>query len=558
MKLYKILSLSAIVAAVALTSCSDDKDTWTPGTGINELPPAYFEVQSEQQVVLGMNDTAFSFVVYRASNVGDATFDLAWNGDTELFTLPAQAFFENGEYTDTLQVTFVINDLEQSKPYTMTVTIPDTEDTNLSQNEITFVVEYTPWKDLGMCTYVDNFVGTFFSVGVPQYEVQLEQHPTNKGLYRLVNPYGEGYPYNEPGDWDDTQDYFMYINATDPAKVFICDSNGDPAFFYSGMDWGYGEFVMTSMASYYLMRDDEDSAAEYYGTMNNGMVSFSEGSLLVGMTDYNGGGLYAGGEGGVFMALPGIELWADLGNGEWTDGIVSYLYEEDPLTYYVPVQQSLSETSIYRLVDPYYYFYGNDDVKNDSISSDYDIDLEYLQFDAEDPDCVFIPDQFVYEDWDDEYVYDYYVMNYAEYLVMSAEAEDKTLSNNSIIEFGYNDTFDKAKGTFVFSAGMVYTEYVFDINTGKQVDASRFRGGDESVLVLPGFFTTSTDSDAATSSKATNMSIANIKKIAKSAKLNNNGMLKTFAADSKVKVHGRNAKSKDLRKNIDSMKPIAQ
>ena len=163
-----------------------------------------------------------------------------------------------------------------------------------------------PWESLGMGTYVEDCVSALFGVENVAYAVEVQENMENRGIYRLVNPYGKAYPYNEEGDYDASQNYYMEINAQDPEGVYITRFN-------TGMDWGYGECIVWSMANYYMVRQGlslEDVKAEgLCGTLSEGLITFPKESLLFGMMDYQDGGLYpANGNGKFTVALPGTVI----------------------------------------------------------------------------------------------------------------------------------------------------------------------------------------------------------------------------------------------------------
>ena len=290
---YSSLVVVAITGVGLMASCDDTKDfdgyTVYDGT----VPSVYFQVQPAQDIVIGDNDTQFSFNVYRDNKGAAETVNLTWSGDYTGFNVPSSVTFENGSDVAKATVTFSTSEIQGNHQFDMTVTIAGTENSAFTQSSLTFYALYTTWFDLGNAVYTDYWVGTFFGVENIAYEVKVFEHPINKGLYRVANPYGEAYPYNDPGDWDDTKDYFLYVNASNPSQVFISDADGNPAFFYSGMDWGYGEFIMTTFASYYLRNGNAASAAPYFGSMEDGVIYLAGSSTLCAMAEYNDGGLYS-------------------------------------------------------------------------------------------------------------------------------------------------------------------------------------------------------------------------------------------------------------------------
>lgn len=105
-------------------------------------------------------------------------------------------------------------------------------------------------------SYTDDLISDLFGADAVTYDITLEAFCINgsaNGKYRMVNPYGEDYPYNDDGDWDDSQNYYVTLDATVPTEVKI--SNGP-----LGIDWGYG-----MMGIYDFFE---------YGSLENGVITF--------------------------------------------------------------------------------------------------------------------------------------------------------------------------------------------------------------------------------------------------------------------------------------------
>jgi hypothetical protein len=88
------------------------------------------------------------------------------------------------------------------------------------------------------------------------------------------------------------------------------------------------------------------------------------------------------------LALTKEFEFENIGIGLWTDGIISYLYGVDPLTYEVTVQKAKGTEGIFRVLNPYglgvyAYTEAGDVTKNPC----------YLMIDASDPNAVFIEEQ---------------------------------------------------------------------------------------------------------------------------------------------------------------------
>jgi len=129
------------------------------------------------------------------------------------------------------------------------------------------------------------------------------------GLYRLVNPYGEKYPFNDPGDWDESKDYYLEINAIDPAGVYI------PHWQEVGVDWGYGYIKMSSVAGRNIANGstvEEQKSEGNCGKFVNGVITFPTNSLLIALPTYptsNPGAFYEANENNWFqLILPGVVL----------------------------------------------------------------------------------------------------------------------------------------------------------------------------------------------------------------------------------------------------------
>ncbi len=171
----------------------------------------------------------------------------------------------------------------------------------------TFKVDHSSWTSLGLCEYTDDYIASVYigsAAYCVTYEVEIQENDDTPGLYRLVNPYGEAYPYNDPGDWDDTEDYYMEINASDPDGVYIDYQN-------TGLDWGYGPFYVYSYAAYYL--DYGYSLAMVMmmgccGTFEKGVITFPQMSLLCAMPEYDNYYYYANDYGMFKVVMPGTVI----------------------------------------------------------------------------------------------------------------------------------------------------------------------------------------------------------------------------------------------------------
>ena len=167
-----------------------------------------------------------------------------------------------------------------------------------------------PWVSLGMGVYTDNLICTVFSAAPVTYEVEVLENKETPGLYKLIYPYGEIYPYNEEGDWDSSASYDIEIDATDPDGVILYEQP-------TGADWGYGMMSIQSVGAYYNVYGGYDLAtlkdAGYLGTLKDGVITLPvlERETSAGTAQYQGflsmGGknYYTGSVGEFKLILPG-------------------------------------------------------------------------------------------------------------------------------------------------------------------------------------------------------------------------------------------------------------
>jgi len=202
--------------------------------------------------------------------------------------------------------------LTEAGPYTVVAVSFDKAGEAMDANYLTFEFapagQPSPWESLGMATYREDFVAGLFELENVVYEVEIQENTETPGLYRLVNPYGAAFPYNEDGDYDASKNYYVVIDAQDPAAVTIQNTN-------VGMNWGYGEFSVWSLADYNLTQGatkEQVAEAGMFGTLENGVITFPVKTLLVSMAEYKDGAImYANTNGKFAVALPGVELPED-------------------------------------------------------------------------------------------------------------------------------------------------------------------------------------------------------------------------------------------------------
>lgn len=133
-----------------------------------------------------------------------------------------------------------------------------------------------PWESIGYCTYTEDVVGPLYKAPNVTYSVEVLVNEKKPGIYRMKNPYGELYPLNEEGDYEEGN-VFVDIDASTDDQVFIADQ-------YLGLNWGDGAMGMMSMAYYkiaYAGATVEEVKAEgLFGKLVDEVITFPTKGLL--------------------------------------------------------------------------------------------------------------------------------------------------------------------------------------------------------------------------------------------------------------------------------------
>lgn len=81
------------------------------------------------------------------------------------------------------------------------------------------------WTSLGMAKFQDGWVMPLFlgegeDLADTVYEVEIQQNDANSNIYRLVNPYGVGSPFEEVNEYA-KRNGFVQFNVSDPDHVYF-------------------------------------------------------------------------------------------------------------------------------------------------------------------------------------------------------------------------------------------------------------------------------------------------------------------------------------------------
>ena len=354
-KIFKY-SLLLMASVVALVACKDD-DTTSAGewNATADYADVYFPIDKQVLELDPKDPTTASITVARRNKVGALTveFDKLVNTD-EIFTI-TPAVFADGDSVAKMNVSFpkavvgttynlqltttdprFVSAYSDSLIYNMSVTrvkwnpagymvVTPSDLTWLAANDdagadvrplyvedesgnVVPITNYSVGDTIkGWVRYTDDFITGIFSVTNVTYPVKFQQRDDKPGVYRIVNAYGTNYYYNNSGDYDAANNYYMILHMEDPTHVWM---EFDQSSCDMGMTWSYGAFKLRSLSGTY--GSNPNGAAPYCGTYENGVVTFPAQSFYLAMSDHNGGAWsFYGNPAGAFRLVldPNLDLY---------------------------------------------------------------------------------------------------------------------------------------------------------------------------------------------------------------------------------------------------------
>lgn len=211
--------------------------------------------------------TSYSLKLGRAVATADQTVALTTSLPADI-TVPTSANFAAGEYETELKLTFGPT-VAVGKTYKGSIKLANKDDfdknTAIDSVIVTFQKAYS-WAPYGKVTLTDDLLAGLFGTENVTWKVDAEKAEGFE-VYRLLDPYGEAFPYNEPGDF--TPGAKWVIDANDPNAVIF-----DKTFL--GFDWGYGEFNIWPLD---------------YGTMVNKVITWPANGIAINLPTW--GSTYA-------------------------------------------------------------------------------------------------------------------------------------------------------------------------------------------------------------------------------------------------------------------------
>ena len=300
MKIFNRIFAASVAAIAALTACTTEEYVpATPPTGAQ----VYISADNPSTVTLNRQSESFSLSVLRVDDSADASYVVEVTDTNNVFfsqdVTDVEISFAKGEKESKLVIAVNQDNLVDGESYALDFRIRDEKATTaygLSAFSMLAVLP-EPYVLLGTATLHEDLLTTFFEVETGKaWECEVYENANVPGMLYFKNAFTSEYPNNEPGDYVTTDKYFM-VNVKNPDKVYI-------PYQGLGMDWGYGEFGVVSLISAYF-----EGAADNWGTLKDGVITFPQKGILIQMADYKDGGFYTSNGSGAFVIhLPGAIL----------------------------------------------------------------------------------------------------------------------------------------------------------------------------------------------------------------------------------------------------------
>lgn len=174
---------------------------------------------------------------------------------------PSSVSFAAGEYSSVISID--LSEVPVGKLLKGAIALfADNDNVSKSSINVSLQKAYN-WQPYGTVKITDGLIIDVFNAPSATWQVEALK-AEGLEVYRILEPYGPTYPFNEPGDftlgakWD--------INATNPDAVTFDRT-------YLGFDWGYGEFNI-------VLNGDAK------GKMENKVITFPKGGIVLNLPDY--------------------------------------------------------------------------------------------------------------------------------------------------------------------------------------------------------------------------------------------------------------------------------
>lgn len=309
-------SLALLTVILGFASCDSEKDENYQPASISGSQ-VFFANGLQSKYEISPDANSFAVTISRGAASGALSVPLkVTQSEGSIFTVPTTANFADGEKDASIVITYDPAKIVYGDYATINIEVDDANlTTPYGLSSYKFTAGVTAWVSYGKGYYREDLISTWYSLGNPVYQVDIEKNTVKDGLYRIVNPYGMSYgdAISEAlggDDWadyyDTANDYYMEIDASDPNSVYVLTSKSGAT-----IDPSSGMFGFSSMVAYYLSKgqtvaDIKAAHPEYFGTLKDGIITMPASSMLICEENYNDGAWYIGAKKGLFaVALPG-------------------------------------------------------------------------------------------------------------------------------------------------------------------------------------------------------------------------------------------------------------
>lgn len=370
-KYYKLLIL---LLAVIVTGCSDysDDEVQSPVVPAGNQG-VFFPSSNSSSVELEPTDVKeMTLTIARKESSGAITVPIiAETNDENVFNVPQSVSFASGEKEVSFKVTFP--NAAEGVTYALRLAVEGEELVNPYDKDLPYLnvtATRIKWETVEEpMVYVDGTFATLYGVSLLPMYVHAEKAQLGESVrYRFKNAYRvptnedpdedgiyDGYPYNDPGDFDESKDYYTVI------EIYDKEGESGEVFMFAhelGVIWGEG---MISIGSLYKNVSDDKSKYPL-GVLEDEIITFPASSLFFSMANYNSGGKYAAGKPTVIYLTKEAFIAANMVITDFND----LEYEE------VDAEVGVFETAAY------------DDEWNKTLSKAVDIDEENPDSDYKD------------------------------------------------------------------------------------------------------------------------------------------------------------------------------
>ena len=220
---------------------------------------------------IGAATTSYILTLGRAVADAAQTVNIA-STLPEGVTVPSSVSFAAGQSAADLVID--LSGMSVGKSYKGTISLANDADYNdmaISSVNVTLAKAYA-WSSYGNVKITDDLIADVFGTDNVTWSVKADK-ADGFDVYRLLDPYGPNFPYNDPGDY--TLGAKWVIDATNPNAVTFERT-------YLGFNWGYGEFNV------YVLEP---------GKMAGKVITFPVNGLAFNLPDY---GTFYGNPNGMF------------------------------------------------------------------------------------------------------------------------------------------------------------------------------------------------------------------------------------------------------------------